>query len=105
MESAFDAFVRHEERLQELSLRPTEYVAAPGPGHAVPHRGRRLDHRAGRARGLPVLVGLPARRGRSPSDRALRGSLGDASEHVRQRFYCDNFIDLMGTALTSLVSA
>ena len=26
MESAFDAFVRHEERLQQLSLRPSEYV-------------------------------------------------------------------------------
>ncbi|MDG2111856.1 MAG: amidohydrolase family protein [Actinomycetota bacterium] len=26
MESAFDAFQRHEDRLQELSLRPTEYV-------------------------------------------------------------------------------
>ena len=26
MESAFDAFVRHEERLQALELRPTEYV-------------------------------------------------------------------------------
>ncbi len=26
MESAFDAFVRHEERLQALELRPSEYV-------------------------------------------------------------------------------
>ena len=26
MESAFDAFARHEERLQALSLRPSEYV-------------------------------------------------------------------------------
>src|SRR3546814_10500942 len=26
MESALDAFVRHEERLQSLSLRPSEYV-------------------------------------------------------------------------------
>ncbi len=26
MESAFDAFVRHEERLQQLSMRPSDYV-------------------------------------------------------------------------------
>ena len=26
MESAFDAFVKHEDRLQALSLRPSEYV-------------------------------------------------------------------------------
>ena len=47
--------------------------APPDPLHAVPDRGRRVDHRAGRAGGLPVLVGLPARRGRPPPDRALRG--------------------------------
>jgi hypothetical protein len=29
-------------------------------------------------------------------------SLGDASEAVRQAFYADNFIDLMGTALSRL---
>ena len=30
-------------------------------------------------------------------------SLGDRSEDVRQRFYADNFVDLMGTAVTTLV--
>ncbi len=45
----------------------------PGPVHALPHRGRGLDHRPGRARGVPVLVRLPPRRGRPPADRALRG--------------------------------
>ena len=48
--SAFDAFARHEERLQALSMRPSEYVRRQMRVHAVPHRGRRLDHRAGRAR-------------------------------------------------------
>ena len=51
MESAFEAFARHEERLQALSLRPERVRAPPDPVHAVPDRGRRLDHRAGRARG------------------------------------------------------
>ena len=73
MESAFDAFVRHEERLQALEAAAHRVRAAPDPGHAVPDRGRRLDHRAGRSRHLPVLVGLPARRGRPQADRALRG--------------------------------
>ena len=73
MESAFEAFHRHEERLQALSLRPSRVRAPPGPLHAVPHRGRRLDHRAGRARGGAVLVRLPARRGRPEAVRALRG--------------------------------
>ena len=73
MESAFDAFDRHEERLAEPVAAPERVRAPADPRHAVPDRGRRLDHRAGRARGRAVLVGLPARRGRPQADRALRG--------------------------------
>ena len=36
--------------------------------------------------------------GRRPVER-FEASLGDASDEVRQAFYCDNFIDLMGTAI------
>ena len=59
-----------------LSLRPTRVRAPPGALHALPHRGRRVDHRAGRARHLHVLVGLsPTSRAAEP-DRALRGVAG-----------------------------
>ena len=46
--------------------------AAPGARHAVPARGHGLDDRQLGADGVPVLVGLPARRGR-PQSRS-RGS-------------------------------
>ena len=36
--------------------------------------------------------------GRRPIER-FEASLGDASEDVRRRFYCDNFLDLMGSAM------
>ena len=36
--------------------------------------------------------------GRNPIGRFER-SLGDRSGAVRQRFYCDNFVDLIGSAL------
>ena len=36
--------------------------------------------------------------GRKPIER-FEASLGAASEAVRQAFYCDNFVDLMGPAL------
>ena len=36
--------------------------------------------------------------GRRPMER-FEASLGDASEAVRQAFYCDNFVDLMGRAM------
>ena len=35
--------------------------------------------------------------GRRPVER-FEASLGDASDEVRDAFYCDNFLDLMGTA-------
>ena len=31
--------------------------------------------------------------------------LGDASEDVRRRFYCDNFLDLVGTAAASRLTS
>ena len=76
MESAFEAFSRHEERLRALSLRPSEYVRrqvrfTPYPTEDV---GWIIDQ-AGPG-GLPVLLGLPPRRGRPPAHRALRGLTG-----------------------------
>ena len=73
MESAFEAFVKHEERLRALSMRPSDYVRrqvrfTPYPTEDVGW----IIEQAG-SRGLPLLVGLPPRRGRPPPGRALRG--------------------------------
>ena len=98
MESAFEAFLRHEERLQALSMRPSDYVRRQVRFTPYPDRGRRLDHRAGRPRGVHVLVRLPPRRRWPQAPRALRGVARRRGDEVRRRFYCDNFLDLMGTA-------
>ena len=99
MESAMDAFQRHEERLQALSLRPSEYVrrqirATPYPtedvGWIVEQAGAEVPLFS---TDFPHVEG-----GRRPVER-FEASLGDASEAVRQAFYCDNFVDLMGRAL------
>jgi predicted TIM-barrel fold metal-dependent hydrolase len=99
MESAFDAFVRHEERLQDLSLRPSEYVhrqirATPYPtedvGWIVEQAGPEVCLFSS---DYPHVEG-----GRKPYER-FEASLGDASDEIRDRFYCDNFIDLMGAGL------
>ncbi|HEV3450040.1 MAG TPA: amidohydrolase, partial [Acidimicrobiia bacterium] len=42
--------------------------------------------------------------GRRPLER-FEASLGDADEATRRRFYCDNFVDLMGTAADRLASS
>ena len=41
--------------------------------------------------------------GRRPLER-FEASLGDLDEDARRRFYCDNFLDLMGSAATSLAA-
>jgi predicted TIM-barrel fold metal-dependent hydrolase len=101
MESAFDAFARHEERLQKLSIRPSEYVkrqirATPYPtedlGWITDQIGPEIclfstDY--------PHVEG-----GRRPVERFER-SLGDANEQIRNRFYAENFVDLMGRGLAT----
>ena len=39
--------------------------------------------------------------GRRPMER-FEASLGDATEEARQRFYCDNFLDLLGPTAARL---
>jgi uncharacterized protein len=98
MESAFEAFHRHEERLQGLSLRPTDYVRrqvrfTPYPTEDV---GWIV------AQGGPDLVMFSSdyphvEGGRKPVER-FEASLGAADDDVRQAFYVDNFLFLMGAA-------
>ena len=104
MEAAFEAFARHEERLRALALRPTEYVrrqvrATPYPtedvGWIIAQSGPEICMFSS---DYPHVEG-----GRRPIER-FEASLGDAGEDVRRRFYCDNFLDLMGTAAASLAA-
>jgi predicted TIM-barrel fold metal-dependent hydrolase len=98
MESAFEAFGRHEERLRRLTLRPSEYVRrqvrfTPYPtedvGWIIEQAGPEVCMFSS---DYPHVEG-----GRRPLER-FEASLGDAGDEVRQRFYCDNFVDLMGAA-------
>ena len=104
MESAFEAFHRHEERLQALSLRPSDYVHrqvrfTPYPtedvGWIVAEAGADLVMFSS---DYPHVEG-----GRKPLER-FEASLGDADEDVRRQFYTDNFLFLMGTAAARLAA-
>jgi predicted TIM-barrel fold metal-dependent hydrolase len=104
MESAFEAFRRHEERLQALSLSPSEYVHrqvrfTPYPtedvGWIVDQGGADLVLFSS---DYPHVEG-----GRKPLER-FEASLGDRSEEVRRQFYTDNFLFLMGRAGAALAA-
>jgi uncharacterized protein len=104
MEAAFEAFYRHEERLRNLSLRPTEYVVrqvrvTPYPtedvGWVISQTGNDVCMFSS---DFPHVEG-----GRRPLER-FEASLGEADEVVRDRFYRRNFEDLIGTAARSLAA-
>jgi predicted TIM-barrel fold metal-dependent hydrolase len=98
MESAFEAFVKHEDRLKALSMRPSDYVHrqirfTPYPtedvGWIVEQGGADLVMFSS---DFPHVEG-----GRRPVER-FEASLEGMSDEVRQRFYVDNFLDLLGAA-------
>ena len=106
MESAFDAFARHEERLRALSLRPSEYVRrqvrfTPYPtedvGWIIQQSGPEVCLFSS---DYPHVEG-----GRRPIER-FEASLEAAGidPHARLRFYTDNFADLMGAGLGALTA-
>jgi predicted TIM-barrel fold metal-dependent hydrolase len=102
MESAMDAFGRHEERLQALSLRPSEYVRrqirfTPYPtedvGWIVAQAGPEVCLFSS---DYPHVEG-----GRRPIER-FEKSLAGTADAARRAFYSDNFVDLMGSAVATL---
>ena len=102
MEAAFDAFVRHEDRLQRLSMRPSEFVRrqirfTPYPtedvGWIIEQAGSEVCLFSS---DYPHVEG-----GRRPIER-FETSLAQVGDVARHGFYHDNFVDLMGSALAAL---
>jgi predicted TIM-barrel fold metal-dependent hydrolase len=99
LDSALEAFHRLEERLQKLSLKPSEYVrrqirVTPYPAEDVGW----IATQAGPeiclfSSDYPHVEG-----GRNPL-RRFEHSLASASEAVKERFYAQNFVELMGKSL------
>ena len=102
LDSAADAFRKNEERLQRLELRPSEYIQRQVRVTPYPHEDTGwIVEQSGVgvcmfSSDYPHVEG-----GRNPLGRFER-SLGDASAETRQRFYCDNFVDLMGAGLAGV---
>ncbi|UCE86724.1 MAG: amidohydrolase family protein [Deltaproteobacteria bacterium] len=99
LDSAQAAFQRNEERLQKLSLRPSEFVrrqvrVTPYPSEDVGW----IISQAGEETCLFSSDYPHVEGGRNPVKR-FEASMQGLPERARQRFYCDNFVDLMGAAL------
>ena len=99
LDSSAEAFRRNEERLQRLELRPSEYIRRQVRVTPYPHEDAGwIVEQTGEevccfSTDYPHVEG-----GRNPIGRFDR-SLAGLPEPAIERFYCDNFVDLMGAGL------
>ena len=99
LDSASHAFLRNEDRLQKLSAKPSEIVRRQLRVTPYPHEdsgwivAQAGDEVCMFSSDYPHVEG-----GRHPLKR-FDESLQACSSAARQRFYADNFIDLMGAGL------
>lgn len=101
MDSAHNAFYKNEERLQKMSLKPSEFVKRQVRVTPYPHEdagwiiANAGDEVCLFSSDYPHVEG-----GRHPIKR-FEASMEAAniSEQQKQRFYCSNFVDLMGAGL------
>ncbi|MBI3767721.1 MAG: amidohydrolase family protein [Deltaproteobacteria bacterium] len=99
LDAAHEAFAKHEERLQRLQLKPSEYVrrqirVTPYPteptGWIIQQTGPEVCLFSS---DYPHVEG-----GRNPI-RRFEQTLDGVDEVAKERFYCDNFVELMGSVL------
>ena len=99
MDSAWGAFRKGEERLQKLSAKPSEIAARQFRVTPYAHEatGWILENSSEEmllfSSDFPHVEG-----GRNPIKR-FNDNMPDISDRTRQKFYRDNFIDLMGSGL------
>ena len=105
LDSAYGSFFRNEERLQKLSMKPSDFVrrqvrVTPYPGEDTGWIIRQSDPRICLfSSDYPHVEG-----GRNPL-RRFDDEVSGLSADLQDRFYRRNFEDLMGAGLRDLVVA
>jgi predicted TIM-barrel fold metal-dependent hydrolase len=101
LDSAQDAFAKNEERLQALSLRPSEYVRRQVRVTPYPAEDARWIIESSGPEVCLFSSDYPhVEGGRNPVAR-FEKTIADLDEATRDRFYRANFEELMGAALSS----
>jgi predicted TIM-barrel fold metal-dependent hydrolase len=99
MDSAAGAFIKNEERLQKLSAKPSEIVRRQFRATPYPHEDAGwIIANAGEEVALFSSDYPHVEGGRNPLKRFDESLMG-APQRAINRFYSDNFIDLMGEGL------
>jgi predicted TIM-barrel fold metal-dependent hydrolase len=101
MDSAAAAFVKNEERLARLSARPSEIARRQVRVTPYPHEDTGWIIRNSGEEMMLFSSDFPhVEGGRNPLKR-FNDALEGMPAHATQRFYTDNFIDLMGEGLAA----
>jgi predicted TIM-barrel fold metal-dependent hydrolase len=99
MDSAAMAFVKNEERLQKLSMKPSDFVRRQVRVTPYPHEDAGWIIRNSGEEVCLFSSDFPhVEGGRNPLKR-FNESLKGCSQREIDRFYSDNFVDLMGEGL------
>ena len=99
MDSAAMAFIKNEERLQKLSVKPSEFVRRQVRVTPYPHEDAGWIIRNSGDEVCLFSSDFPhVEGGRNPLKR-FSESLQGCTQNQIDRFYCENFIDLMGEGL------
>ena len=102
LDSSATAFIKNEERLQKLSLRPSEFLQRQLKVTPYPHEDAGwIAEQSGPGMTMFSSDYPHVEGGRNPLGRFDK-SLENCSEDVKQRFYCENFIEMMGPTLKRL---
>ncbi|HIG42802.1 MAG: amidohydrolase family protein [bacterium] len=99
LDASFGAFYKGEERLKKLSAKPSEIAQRQFRVTPYPHENTRWIIENSSEDMLLFSSDFPhVEGGRNPLKR-FNDSLTRSSESVKQKFYRDNFIDMMGSGL------
>jgi predicted TIM-barrel fold metal-dependent hydrolase len=101
LDSAHEAFRKNEERLQRMEYKPSEYVQRQIRATPYPHEDTGWTITNAGPEGCLFSSDFPhVEGGRNPIGRFERSmDAAEVDEPARQRFYVDNFADLMGPVL------
>ena len=99
LDGAAGAFAKNEERLQKLSMKPSDFVRRQVRVTPYPHEDVAwIMENSGREMVLFSSDFPHVEGGRNPLKR-FNENLADVDDVAKRKFYRDNFIDLMGKGL------
>jgi predicted TIM-barrel fold metal-dependent hydrolase len=105
LDAVHDAYFKFEDRLRSLALRPSEYVTRQVrvTPYSVDDVGWIIEQSSEEI--CMFSSDYPHKEGGRDPIKRFDNSIKHLPESAKQRFYCDNFVDMMGVGLTETLAA